>query len=43
MDEAKPTQAGSVLITTKDQNQADILLQPNSFLERKVDVNRGTS
>ena len=34
VDEAKPTQAGGLLITTKNAEQADALLQLNTFLER---------
>ena len=36
VEEAKPTQTGSFLITTKDTKHVDTLLQLDSFLQRKV-------
>ena len=39
-EKAKSTQASSILITTKDTKQADILLQLDSFLEKKGQVSR---
>ena len=43
VDEAKSTQAGGLMITTKNAEQADALLQLNTFLERRVDVSRPDS
>ena len=38
VEEAQPTQAGGLLITTRSSTQADVLLQLTSFLERSVEA-----